>query len=211
MRPLLLVVTMALGACASAPKASRLNPPPQTPKGPKTSAILGLVGLHGGLAVWGHACPVDDQGIKTIYSARHLLLTTTSEGKEILHNFTWEDYEGHKGKAQVQEVSNYRDLGTLTLTGDSPRYYPLARTRPKPGDPVWWREFNNDIHKTLTTEERRSKVLRVRLGHIVIRGLPAFGASGSCLLNSRGEVVGIVVWGRAKGEKNIGGAVLLVE
>jgi len=40
------------------------------------------------------------------------------------------------------------------------------------------------------------KLIRIVAGHLMLDDQVPAGASGSCLLNTRGEVVGIVTWGQ---------------
>lgn len=174
---------------------------------PDTSSVMSLVG--GGH--WGQACPIEVDGTRAIFSARHLLSKTTSEGVDIMLSFIWEDGQGREGWGSAHYLDPFQDLGLLAISdrGDDPDYRPVSDRRPQPGDHVFWREFNPELEKGLQQIERKSKVLDVRLGHILIEDAPDFGASGSCLFNSLGEVVGIVVWRQVDGTEEVGGAILL--
>jgi hypothetical protein len=74
-------------------------------------------------------------------------------------------------------------------------YYKHAATVPVVGDEVYWVEYARNKKKDFfESDVKKGKVLLILSGHIVIDGKPEPGASGGCLFNSAGEVVGIVTW-----------------
>lgn len=192
---LLLAVTLLFVGCAS--KSIDLAPEaPKISKAPDTAGIISLLSLDR----IGHACPCDG----TVYTAAHL----ARPGNEYLF-YTWGDQLGHQGTAEGNSYDRYRDLGTLKLMGDTPYMYPKATTLPKRGDVVYWVEFGTTAHEFFLPKVRKAKFLYAFAGYANFDNIPQQGASGSCLLNAKGEVVGIVAWGGIKGGKKAGAAVLL--
>ena len=164
---------------------------------PNTKGIITLIN-----AGFAHACPCDGK----VYTAGHAVMPVLRNAP--LRAFLWEDGYGNSGEAEGKSYDDYRDLGTLSLKGDDPVYYVRASTLPKEDDKVYWLEFKD---KDYLPEVRDAKVMYSVAGYVFFDKIPSSGASGSCLLNSAGEVVGIVVWGFYKEGKRFGAATLIVE
>ncbi len=154
---------------------------------PRPLPLIGFSGL-------GHACPTET----AIYTAHHVL-----DSKERHMNFATP-----YGIARPAWTDTARDLATISIDARVPRYQ-VAGMPPEPKEKVHWYEFNLNSKKDYFKQERRdAKILRTISGHIVFDKSPVGGASGSCLLNEREEVVGIVIWSLRRG---VGVAVSIVD
>lgn len=136
-----------------------------------------LIGVKG----VGHACPTEI----AVFTARHVV----EDKNGTLHSFA-----SPSGVLTPKWVDDVRDLATLTAPGIEamPRYKLADSVRQ--GEKVWWTEFSFDGDKIFSSERKKAKVLRSVAGHIVFDKAPEGGASGACLMNEAGRVVGIVVW-----------------
>lgn len=135
-----------------------------------------------------------------IYTAQHVLMPFT--GVPFLHDamvsYAWSDESGREGRLDALGVSPYRDLGVLVPAfGDTPVYQKAAWVPPLEGETVRWIEYSLETEETdfFAPVERSGTVLRQVAGHVAFDMSPAGGASGTCLYNSAGDVVGIVMWG----------------
>jgi hypothetical protein len=83
------------------------------------------------------------------------------------------------------------------VVGDIPVPQKAATVPPQKGDVVRWIEFDsyNESTDYFAPVERSATVVRVLAGHVIFDIEPESGASGSCLFNTAGEVVGLVMWG----------------
>ena len=169
---------------------------------PKPVPLIGINGI-------GHACPT----VEAIYTAHHII-----DDKDKNHMYFSTPY----GTAKPVWADHVRDLATVEIDGEDPRYrvaalgemprYRVAATAPIPKEKVHWYEFNFHNRKEFLRQERReAKVLRTVAGHIVFDKGPVNGASGSCLLNEREEVVGIVIWTFYVRGKSVGVAASIVD
>ena len=150
---------------------------------PKPIPLIGIYGM-------GHACPTTE----AIYTAHHII-----DNKDKNHV----PFSTPYGVATPVWADYTRDLAAVEIDGETPRVaaigevprYRVAATEPTEKEKVHWYEFNFHNRKDFLRQERReAKVLRTVAGHIVFDKGPTGGASGSCLLNEREEVVGIVIW-----------------
>jgi hypothetical protein len=130
-------------------------------------------------------------------------------GKSLLLYFMWSDGNGTEGYAKGAFVDKYQDIGLLKVQDGNPAYYPEG-PRPKPGDTVWWVQFKEGAKNAFLSEPKSAKVLHNRAGYTVFEPAPDPGASGSCLLNSEGKAIGVVVW-RIVDDGETGSAVLLAD
>ena len=170
-----------------------------------TSGVMALFGND-----FGHACPVEGTvpGEGIVYTARHSIRRGGPGGHVgPPFFFTWEDSTGRKGKAQPKNFDTYRDIGELATQGDTPYFYKKASAPPAPGEMVYWVQFRRE---DLRDETKRAKVKFYRAGYVFFDKPPDPGASGSCLFNVEGEVVGIVVW-RIQRPGGVRGAATILE
>ena len=152
----------------------------------------------------GHACPVNGY----VLTASHVLW----DGN--LRTYvpaSWSFGNKSEGSAQVVGGYSHLDLLFLDIYGGEIDFLPAGRA--KTGDKVYWFEYDfRTSRNALRARRRFANVLRTVAGHYIFDGMPVGGASGTCLLNSQGEVVGIVVAGWFTDDKlGVGSAVKLPE
>ena len=137
---------------------------------------------------WGiaQACPAGDR----VYTAAHNIEPFLEYLGEVMP-YAWEDDLGNAGYLLPIEFNHARDVVRANTWGDSPMYYPIALEEVQVGDWVTWVEYGKRHERVIRT----ATVFSALAGKIYFDQTPNPGASGSCLLNRRGAVVGVVVWG----------------
>jgi len=183
MRLAVVALLALLTACSSRPPTL----PVELPGIPlDVDPTLAISTADGGIA---HACAVDG----FIITARHVVVDEAA--KRYVRDLAWSDGFGHDGFASVVAVSPAIDLAILIVVGEQqPKYLPSGVA--KSGDEVFWFEFDFRTRaNALRARRRPATVLRVVAQQIILDDVPVGGASGTCLLNARGEVAGIVTAG----------------
>jgi len=136
----------------------------------------------------GHACPVNGM----VLTATHVM---TSEDGSRFVGVAWSDGFGGEGFARVLRSHNNLDITELEIVGiagDGVHYLPSGSA--KAGEKVFWFEYDFRTRANALRAHRRfAKILRIVAQHYVLDEMPVGGASGTCLINERGEVVGLVV------------------
>ncbi len=146
------------------------------------SRVVPLIGRDG----MGHGCPVRPGVILT---AAHVV----SEGTDA-HPIFFSLPSGKASVAMPYKVATYEDIASLVAMIDVDPY-PLAKEAPIPGEKLWWVGYNFSTRaQALEPLTFQGTLLRVVGSHLVIDEPPISGSSGSCIINERGEVVGIVTW-----------------
>jgi hypothetical protein len=158
----------------------------------------GVISLYSVSSI-GHACPVGPDG--TVLTAKHVAYSREGHPQY----FAWGNALGMRGTADPIWASKYFDLAKLRLNKKVP-YYELAKELPKEGAPVYWQEFSEVDARNVT---RKGKFRYTEGGYIFIEKAVQAGASGGCLFNEEGKVIGINVWG-PKSVKPIGISVDLI-
>ena len=174
--PLLLI--LALPQCA----ASKLKQLSEEPQAPDTTKIQDCFSRWG----TGQITPVSPSLALT---ARHLVDSFPLNKMEPTP-CRWE-----KGVAVPDSFAPSSDLASVR--GTFTQWYPIASSPPQVGEQLWakgldWRSQKLAYQPRIFT----GKVLRVTAGNIILDAEVAPGTSGSGLLNAKGEVVGVVVWGK---------------
>lgn len=158
---------------------------------------MSLVGRFG----FAHACPVDGY----IVTAAHVA-EVSRQGSMVPLSYVYEQGT-RRGFLTPNWVAASRDLATFRLDiGDEPLWYHAADGHPVEGDSLYWYQFS---YKNVDVERVEGSVVKTVTGHITFRPAPVAGASGSCLFNEEGEVVGIVAWRIAEGTTESGFGPLL--
>ena len=112
--------------------------------------------------------------------------------------YAWSDYNEppKQGYFTPGAVSPFRDIGVIfpDEDGDNPFQHKLSTSALQPGDHLRWIEYDrgDDYFKC---KEASGTVIRLIAGHIMIDGEATQGASGTCVFNDQGTVVGIISWG----------------
>jgi hypothetical protein len=167
------------------------------------NGVLHLMGRHN----IGHACPIDENVALT---AAHVTDSRWWDDTP-LSAFRYSNDNGQSGIALPAGVHSEVDLGWIKVGPDPVTFYEVSNIPPVEDDKIFWVEYNTKKEKNaFETERRESRVLRVVAGHIYMKDPPKSGASGGCLFNESGKVVGIVTSGWYVGftrEPNVGGAV----
>jgi hypothetical protein len=161
------------------------KPEPETTinRVPDTSRVVPVIGIDG----MSHACPV----------APHSMLTNL----HVVYNKDLRDTTlmsfsqfGRAGILMPYRTSNFADIASVVGTFDVTPY-PIAAQPPLPGDRIWWVGYDwKSQGDAFAPAINTALVTRIVAGHVVADTPPVEGSSGSCLLNARGEVVGIVAW-----------------
>jgi hypothetical protein len=173
------------GACASAPLAAKLILP--EPKAPDMTGILRLQGRFASA----HACPI---GPELALTSAHVGDMRPFDKDVALLPFRWSDGDGHGGVLDPVAVSMAEDLAAYKpREGQFARYYAVASAPPEPGTRLWLLGFDwRNGRDAFAPRVLEATVVRVVAGTVVLNKTAWRGASGSCVLNAEGEVVGIV-------------------
>jgi hypothetical protein len=148
--------------------------------------VLMLAGRHN----LGHACPLDENYALT---AAHVIDIRPFDKGQPLYPFRYETLSGDIGIAVGGLAYASADIGWMKLSSPVSIVYPMAKSAPKREDKVFWLEYEmDDKKKAFESKRKEAKVLRSFSGQVVFDEAPEGGASGGCLFNESGEVVGIV-------------------
>ena len=152
---------------------------------PDTSRILSVVGRF----TVAHACPVAPD---VVLSNAHVFDLRPFDPQIPPFPYRFEG-GGVTGWLHPNKVFSDIDLGTAVPTVPV-QYYPIATQPPTPGEQMWWVAY--DWRKKHAFEQKvlTGKVVRVIAGAIVLDQDTPQGSSGSCILNAKGEVVGLIAW-----------------
>lgn len=196
------VLVVAGQGCASIPK--RASSDPATVQG-DLDGVLSLMGT-GGMA---QACPIAADRALT---ASHVVVEQWFDGSETIAPYTWEALGvlGLLGSRKTTTWDLFRDLAYVQpWHSEFPRWYPIAKDPPKPGDHVRFRGW--DFRKkrdAFATRKFDAKVIRVPNGHVIFEPPGVPGTSGSCVLNDAGELIAIQSFGHPLEDKStVDGAV----
>lgn len=179
-----LVLAIVLSGCAHRAMLS-MEPAP-----PDTSHSLILAG-YDGIA---HACPI---GPKVALTAYHVAMgrMTSRFGEPGPSKYAASAEDGFTGFASVLSASDTMDLAIVRLEAivEAPgAFYAISENSPRPGESVYFLDFKRK--KWLAFQEKliRAQVVTVLPRHLILSDFPQGGASGGCVWNSSGEVVGII-------------------
>jgi len=159
---------------------------PAEPEKEFLSLSLALIGRFG-LA---HACPVDG----LIITAAHVAVNRDMFGNETPNSYPWEQGDKNGFLTGYAPLAS-RDMAQLLPDSES---LPLMASRavlgPSQGEAIYWQQFNMDSNP-MRQEIQRGRVTDVGPGHFAFEPEPKNGASGGCVFNELGDVLGVVVWG----------------
>ncbi len=131
----------------------------------------------------GHGCPVND----VLVTNAHVMLD--DQGRPAAAASI--SQKGRQGTAALVAFATAMDLALLEPS--MPLDYLPGGVAAKPDDVVYWFEYDfRTVENALRGRRRVGKVLRIVAGHYILDATPNPGASGSCLINEKGEVIGVV-------------------
>jgi len=202
-------IWLVLLVAGCAVKAAPVTPIAATVAETATAAglPLALLGLPGAA----HACPLLVDGVGHVVTASHVAwrLTTDGMGQEVWipNIYLIEGAAGQIGLAMGEAHHLATDLSYLQTDLELTEWYARGNL-PAVGDVVTWVEYDfSKPERAYQPKARSSKVLGTRLSHIFLKEVPESGASGTCVFNAAGEVVGIIAWRQRVGMDEIGVAV----
>jgi hypothetical protein len=175
----LLALAMASGAYPDQPKST-----------PDTAKIISVSGRFS-LA---QACPVAPD---IAITAAHVVDPRPFDRSTPAFPVRGESVDGF-WTLQTWRLFYVEDLALMEpVEGKFPRFYQIAEKAPLPGERLWWMgyDFSNQ-KRAFQRREFSSEVLAVVAGLIILKNDTPQGTSGSCVLNSKGEVVGILSFGK---------------
>lgn len=167
-------VAGSLWGCATVPRAVDVTPTP-----PNTSGMVRIITTR----TIGSGCPV---GAHLVATAQHVVRAEAGSWLAA----TWSSLAGETGSAKLAALDQRRDVALLSTDRALSRVYPVATEAPQPGDRVWITGFRGP----LAPLETAVPIERIVGAHVVLKGGLGPGSSGGCVLNARGEVVGIIHW-----------------
>lgn len=156
---------------------------------PDFSAALRIVGRFG----IGGACPI---GAHEVVTAAHMGDLRPFDNSVGLFPYPFSSALG-EGIIVPVRVRSLADLALYESVEPLTAWYSRAKLAPRLGETLWWQEYDFDSRDhAFDAEVKKSKVVNVLAGHIILREELEGGASGSCVLNSIGEAVGVVAFGK---------------
>lgn len=198
-------------ACATTRPRAEVTPAPTgsvsvAMPGTDLGGVLSLIGEKN----MAQACPVSaDRALTNGHVAKE---EPVLGGEPVPLPYIWESMGqvGLLGSRETTAWDRFRDLAYVQAYHSTfPRWYPIAKEAPKPGDRV--RFIGWDFRKRKDAygpREFAATVIRVRNAHVIFTPPGVPGTSGSCVLNDRGEVVAINAFGKDLDDTNtVGGAI----
>ena len=141
----------------------------------------------------GHACAVFNDYGEFFLTASHVVW---NEETQSYMPVVWSDGFGQEGYFETDGPFSAVDVALLNPVGEKRPFALPQGPAGKPGDTVYWFEYDFRTRKNALRARRRfAKILRVVAQHYILDDLAEGGSSGTCLLDAQGEVIGIVVSG----------------
>lgn len=156
----------------------------------ETPDMTGIIGVSHRFGM-AHACPVSESIALT---NAHVADPFPLEKNAPVLTLRWSGgYLNPLSASWTEDVS-------LMFRPDSaakfPRFYPQAQVAPNVGEQVWWVGYDwSKQTKAGKTRVFSANITSLSSGVIGLDKPTPPGSSGSCLLNAKGEVVGLIAWG----------------
>ena len=147
------------------------------------SRMVSIISFHG----IARGCPIDEHHLLT---SRHVGVLEKPQGP-IGIAAMWSD-GFRSGRAWTIDFDLGRDLALMQTEMPLTQPYAIAQTAPKVGESLTiagYRFADRLQMRTITT-----KLLSIVAVHLVLDNPAESGFSGSCVLNSQNEVVGVFQW-----------------
>lgn len=187
-----LVLILSFG-CASL--GANFAPPASNPPQVVKDAALYVPRLADESLSLGHGCPVSPT---EMLSAKHVLTRTLPDGSRVHKVVVWDDMKGHLGEIMIPDpgaLAPNRDLVVGLSNVEFEKFFYYNREPLALGEKLY--TVNFDFNRTegiiFPNFIVESTYRGPFVGYLLMGGAPGFGASGSCVFNSKGEVVGIFV------------------
>lgn len=141
----------------------------------------------------GHGCAVNGLTI----TAAHMV------DRREKHNFSapprmyfrYEFEGGQVGRGFSVQHSRNADLAIVSIDKDPPYGYATLAPKPKIGDKVTWFEYDFRKNKNIMKKRsRKSKIIQIISGLVLLKDKASGGASGGCVFNENGHVIGLVTF-----------------
>jgi V8-like Glu-specific endopeptidase len=198
MRRIILSIALLGAGCGGV----RISGAPDS-KGPDMSGVLAVIGRFSIAS----ACPI---GPNRILTAAHVADFRPFDSSVPLYPYPYSNEAGDSGVMAPVGVKTIQDLSEYIPGEPLTHYYSVAEKGPAKGDTVYWQQYNfENKDRAFSRVTKKSEVLRLISGHLILREEIAHGASGGCVFNGSGEVVGIVSFGKelGSGKGEVGGVV----
>jgi len=166
------------------------------------SGIIMVSGDVNGSTAVGHACPISST---TALTNAHVAYSD-SKPRTLIYS----DGNGVEGILRPVLVDQARDLALLEVVSgsDFQKFFPLAPEAPKRGDRVWLEGY--DFTKGGTPRIVETEIVNPSPILFTYKKGGGPGSSGSCVINSLGEVVAINKGALPKDADNMWGRGVLV-
>ena len=167
----------------------------QVESSPDFPSMAGVVNLIGRESDSAHGCAISPTVVVTN-------MHVTGENGENVYRYSTN--EGQEGILAPSMVVLSADLATLTPKAGGPlkTLARVAANAPAVGSELFWVGYDWDTRPGMFARtNHHGKVSRVVAGLIVIDAETPAGTSGGCVINSAGETVGVIAWGR-RGEQD---------
>jgi hypothetical protein len=141
---------------------------------------------------WGfglaHGCMVSEDMVLT---ARHVALHY--DGRIELPLSYSIEIGGQRGVVRLERSYDDLDLAVMRVYGAAipQSFYKMAGKPLAEGDTVWVRDFDRDEKMAMKPKDVEATIKTILPQHAILSGWAQPGASGGCVLNSDGDLVGI--------------------
>ncbi len=181
------VILVVLSSTAPTPTPTPTPVPPvYVVQHPPRHSVLFVIGADS-LA---HGCPITTPTGDYVLSSRHVVM---NEKKDRLMGARWGEQGGASGELFPIAISDRADIGMFGFVDEKRPsvMHHLSESAPGEGEVLWMFGYN---WATFSEKPLALATVRVLAGHIVGNNSAGPGSSGSCLLDERGDVVGVNSW-----------------
>lgn len=187
-----LATILVLSVSCVAPVTANFAPPAPAPPDVIQDAALYIPRIANSEVSMGHGCPVTDH---LMISARHVLAKDLPDGSFQLDKGMWDDMKGNVGFVEAIRYDEFRDLAIGYSAHPFAKTFTYATDPLALGDTVYTINFDYDRQEGIVYPNFviASTYKGPFVGYLLLGESAGFGASGSCVFNSKGEIVGIYI------------------